>query len=375
MDPNDVPGGSSSQAAAKGLPPRPAVAGASASKSEWLSKVWSCKNRSFNLASHDEARASLWLKLCRVEWEDIIALPLFIERQQPYLDLQGRWGAGAAAARSDDDDDDEVPSAVDCEATRLMNRLVMPEDLVKLLADAGFNAYKCCDPDLAPEQKRTGQQRPEKRGSSAAAASGAKRVKTESEAEEETSGAACAATTGPSPSPCGPERNTTATPSTNNDNNTNPSTSTHAGKQPEPAAPHQKQKEPTTPAKSTSSAPTKPPTTDDDVVLPSTILDFNAALQNAISIKTGEISAVVAAQLYQHDEERRRRDAALQRALDTVRQCADCVRAAAKEEELAREALRAAVEQDDKARRNLKVSLELLDRSLAEAGEQLLGKP
>ncbi|KAF6840635.1 hypothetical protein CPLU01_01006 [Colletotrichum plurivorum] len=81
-----------------GLPPPPPGLSPNAAQNEWFAKVWSRKNRSFNMPAHRAARESLRSKLSRVEWCDAVSLPLFVERQRPYLDLLNVWAPGAWSA-------------------------------------------------------------------------------------------------------------------------------------------------------------------------------------------------------------------------------------------------------------------------------------
>ncbi|KAF6810254.1 hypothetical protein CSOJ01_06445 [Colletotrichum sojae] len=372
-----------------GLPPPPPGLSPNAAQNEWFAKVWSRKNRSFNMPAHSAARESLRSKLSRVEWCDAVSLPLFVERQK---DLLNMWAPGAWSA-------EWVPSAVDCEATRLMNRLVMPESIVALLADAGFNAYKCCDPDLSAEEKRMGA-KAEKRSASETReelgeASGAKRTKMEVEVEAEAEEEEAVFRNTSAPSPTTDSSSSVSTPSTSaaetasetsaeetvagikREANTTKPASAESQAKPEATACKKADEiiiTPITPInvpQTTSTAETTMTITSPTFRTPA--LDLDAAIQNAISAKTAEISAVLAAQVRQHGEAQQRlRDEGVRKVLGVLQHHARSVREAVAEEEKAREMLRAALGEDERARRNLRLSLEMLDDSLARAGEQLV---
>ncbi|KAF6840636.1 hypothetical protein CPLU01_01007 [Colletotrichum plurivorum] len=284
-----------------------------------------------------------------------------------------------------------------------MNRLVMPESIVALLADAGFNAYRCCDPDLPAEAKRL-EPKAEKRSASETReelgeSSGAKRTKTEEgEGEGEGEGKTVFRNTSASP-PTTDSSSAVSTPSTSAaktasqtsaeevaagiKREANTGKPADAESQADPAATASKKLDefiamPSTSIRTTPITPINIPQTISTVRTTTTTplrtpaLDLDAAIQNVISAKTAEISAVLAAQLRQHNEAQQRlRDEAVRKVLGVLQHNARSVREAVAEKK-ARERLNAALGEDERARRNLRLALEMLDDSLARAGEQLV---
>ncbi|KAF9872235.1 hypothetical protein CkaCkLH20_10327 [Colletotrichum karsti] len=74
--------------------------------------------------------------------------PKICKWQQPYKHLIGRWGHEGEAGP------DDTPSAIDLEATRIMNKGRLPNDICQWLENAGWDAEKCCNPTLTPSEKK-----------------------------------------------------------------------------------------------------------------------------------------------------------------------------------------------------------------------------
>lgn len=347
---------------------------------EWFSDVWAKKNRSFELVFYKRAKESLRKKL-EDAWSDDFSRPWPLDFQQPYLALQKAWAHPEHRAES------SVPWPADCEAMRLMNGMVMPESIVKLLADAGFDAEKCCDPNLPPDQKTLSWKRKNAKRSAGTQETEPPEAKKSKTKSGKVSGNTSAPPTSQPPlSLTDVNGHLSAYAFLQNMDNTviTPSKSTGADTQAAPLNPCQKPNESITTSTPTQlnppvDVPQAAPAAGTPVRTP--VLDIDTVIQKAISIKTAEISAAIAAQLRQHDEVQQKRDEEQEKrdedqkkreeaqqkhdetVQNTLEQVKKCVRG-----------VREAMKEDERARRDLKLSLALLEGSLAAASEQLVDK-
>ncbi|KAF6840637.1 hypothetical protein CPLU01_01008 [Colletotrichum plurivorum] len=116
---------------------------------DWLSQAWAQKNPSYDLPGYRRARLSLWNKLQDVKFLIGSSELIYLPYQNSYQEITSTWRFKPLEERAV-----RPPLAAHLEAVRLMNDFHMPENIVTLLAHAGFDADKCCDPTLNSEQKK-----------------------------------------------------------------------------------------------------------------------------------------------------------------------------------------------------------------------------
>ncbi|KAI8300739.1 hypothetical protein K4K59_001396 [Colletotrichum sp. SAR11_240] len=109
----------------------------------WMEWAKRHKNPAFDDAPQ---RAELEDNLEAVRWN--VKTPKCYKLQQPFIFLMGRWGPDGERGP------DDVPSAVNLEATRIMNNGKLPQELCEWLANAGWDAEKCCNPKLSIAEKK-----------------------------------------------------------------------------------------------------------------------------------------------------------------------------------------------------------------------------
>lgn len=378
---------------------------------QWLKQAWDQKNPSYKLDICRGAGVSLRDRLRGTYFINTSSRLQSLCQQESYRIIEATWGPGRSQSEIK-----EPPDASHCEAIRLMNGLFMPDHIIRLLKAAGFDAYKCCDPSLPPEEKRLSN-KPEKRTGQQLESPGVKKLKTKPEQTAvnipgpqptnqtplrnnqsqasaspknpilKVSASAKTAPQKPAEAPIKQEGNNITPKNTDSQaapaivapqNPTGsmapPTSSTHANTFPRAtsAAPFLAPTDANKPMSVLRAASAAPAGASTNAFTPANApqavsaaeeparaptLDFSTILQNAISIKTASISAAIDAQLRQHREDQKKRDEVVQKALEDVQECARGVKAA--------------VEEDEKARQNLKLSLEKLDRSLAAANEKL----
>lgn len=109
----------------------------------WMEWAKRQKNPAFDNAPE---RAELEDNLEAVRWN--VKTPKCYKLQQPFIFLMGRWGPDGER------EPDDVPSVIDLEATRIMNNGKLPQELCEWLANAGWDAEKCCNPKLSIAEKK-----------------------------------------------------------------------------------------------------------------------------------------------------------------------------------------------------------------------------
>ncbi|KAI8248010.1 hypothetical protein K4K53_001227 [Colletotrichum sp. SAR 10_77] len=109
----------------------------------WMEWAKRQKNPAFDDAPE---RAELEDNLEAVRWN--VKTPKCYKLQQPFIFLMGRWGPDGER------EPDDVPSVIDLEATRIMNNGKLPQELCEWLANAGWDAEKCCNPKLSIAEKK-----------------------------------------------------------------------------------------------------------------------------------------------------------------------------------------------------------------------------
>ncbi|KAI8179429.1 hypothetical protein K4K51_003583 [Colletotrichum sp. SAR 10_75] len=109
----------------------------------WMEWAKRQKNPAFDDAPE---RAELEDNLEAVRWN--AKTPKCYKLQQPFIFLMGRWGPDGER------EPDDVPSVIDLEATRIMNNGKLPQELCEWLANAGWDAEKCCNPKLSIAEKK-----------------------------------------------------------------------------------------------------------------------------------------------------------------------------------------------------------------------------
>ncbi|KAF3802245.1 hypothetical protein GCG54_00012493 [Colletotrichum gloeosporioides] len=109
----------------------------------WMEWAKRQKNPAFDDAPE---RAELEDNLEAVRWN--VKTPKCYKLQQPFIFLMGRWGPDGERGP------DDVPSVIDLEATRIMNNGKLPRELCEWLANAGWDAEKCCNPKLSIAEKK-----------------------------------------------------------------------------------------------------------------------------------------------------------------------------------------------------------------------------
>ncbi|KAJ3954504.1 hypothetical protein N0V92_008995 [Colletotrichum tropicale] len=109
----------------------------------WMEWAKRQKNPAFDDAPE---RAELEDNLEAVRWN--AKTPKCYKLQQPFIFLMGRWGPDGERGT------DDVPSVIDLEATRIMNNGKLPQELCEWLANAGWDAEKCCNPKLSIAEKK-----------------------------------------------------------------------------------------------------------------------------------------------------------------------------------------------------------------------------
>ncbi|KAF6810255.1 hypothetical protein CSOJ01_06446 [Colletotrichum sojae] len=340
---------------------------------EWLAGVWAQRNRPFDLPYFKEERDSLWRNLCNVKWRVL-------------------WRPGIFRPKN------PVPSAADFEAVRLMNRLKMPDRISNLLADVGLDADKCCDPNLKPNEKRTGSySRLLKRGvrdQALEATPEAKKPKTESSPPHPRDADSQASTSSFLQNP----KELIATPSkpananapavsafcgfplkANESNTASPfaranmlagiqQTTAAAGPsvRAASASPYQKPKPASLPTQTPTLAGASLAASAAETSVRAPILDSNTANQNATSIKKADFEAIIDAYLRQKDEAQQKRkdnqDEKQNVFLEVVQQNAQDVKTAWNEGGKARKVRKAAIEEHKKARQVLKAATEKIEK-------------
>ncbi|KAI8159843.1 hypothetical protein K4K49_004038 [Colletotrichum sp. SAR 10_70] len=109
----------------------------------WMEWAKRQKNPAFDDAPE---RAELEDNLEAVRWN--AKTPKCYKLQQPFIFLMGRWGPDGERGP------DDVPSVIDLEATRIMNNGKLPQELCEWLANAGWDAEKCCNPKLSIAERK-----------------------------------------------------------------------------------------------------------------------------------------------------------------------------------------------------------------------------
>ncbi|KAF0321403.1 hypothetical protein GQ607_011406 [Colletotrichum asianum] len=115
-------------------------------KRRW--KSWARGRRKIGFTQYPDEDARLKSNIDKVIWNVRKSKPMHIHIQAPYISLMAQWKNCRTVS------DSAVPSAADCEAVYLMHKLKFPTNLKDILANAGWDAIKCCDPLLTVAQRR-----------------------------------------------------------------------------------------------------------------------------------------------------------------------------------------------------------------------------
>ncbi|GKT46056.1 uncharacterized protein ColSpa_06237 [Colletotrichum spaethianum] len=83
-----------------------------------------------------------------LSWDEERKKPADISQQLPYTQFVAQWANVKKRGRP--------PPASMIEAIRIMNSLIIPYNIVYMLAKAGWDADKCCNPKLSQEQRKLG---------------------------------------------------------------------------------------------------------------------------------------------------------------------------------------------------------------------------
>ncbi|KAH0438046.1 hypothetical protein CcaCcLH18_03538 [Colletotrichum camelliae] len=131
---------------ARMVPPTSTIFQALRAAKRW--KNWARVRRRAVFTQYPDEDARLMSNIRKVKWNSRKSRPMHIHTQVPYLSLMAHWKDRRIIA------DDVVPSAANCEAVYLMHKLRFPTNLKTILANAGWDAIKCCDPSLPVDQRR-----------------------------------------------------------------------------------------------------------------------------------------------------------------------------------------------------------------------------
>ncbi|KAF4814846.1 hypothetical protein CGCTS75_v013203 [Colletotrichum tropicale] len=108
-------------------------------------------------------RAYVVFQLENLKWIGNCGLPSANSDSDAWCRLKQTWGPSEPPPKG------TIPSVVDCEVVRLLNKGYVHEYIELNLRKHGWDPYKCCDPSLKVEQKRLHAPSPAKPSSSAAA--------------------------------------------------------------------------------------------------------------------------------------------------------------------------------------------------------------
>ncbi|KAK2035378.1 hypothetical protein LX32DRAFT_688688 [Colletotrichum zoysiae] len=86
--------------------------------------------------------------LCSLSWDAESKKPADISQQLPYRQFVDHWEHSKNPGHT-------LPAPM-IEAVRIMNNLVIPTEIINMLAKAGWDAEKCCNPKLTREEKKLG---------------------------------------------------------------------------------------------------------------------------------------------------------------------------------------------------------------------------
>ncbi|KAK2764779.1 hypothetical protein CKAH01_04944 [Colletotrichum kahawae] len=128
------------------VPPMSSMFQAANETRRW--KSWARGRRKMVFTQYPDEDARLKSNIDKVIWNARKSRPMNIHTQAPYISLMAQCQDRRIIS------DGVVPSAADCEAVCLMHKLKFPTNLKNILANAGWDAIKCCDPSLPVDQRR-----------------------------------------------------------------------------------------------------------------------------------------------------------------------------------------------------------------------------
>ncbi|GJC90874.1 hypothetical protein ColLi_13712 [Colletotrichum liriopes] len=143
---------SSSKSAAKATPKRGrATTAKTTAKTPIGWKRWAKKQKNavYSEPAFQDSSNTVdsYLTSC-LSWNEEGKKPADISHQLPYSQLVAQWESIKKGG--------QPPSASMMEAIRIMNSLAIPDNIVGMLKEAGWDADKCCNPKLPLDQRKLG---------------------------------------------------------------------------------------------------------------------------------------------------------------------------------------------------------------------------